>query len=440
MRKAIRDHLRDFIALVGLVLVALAVGLYILANQGVRFPWEEGTVRLRASFATAQAVVPGQGQTVRIAGVRIGDIEGTELVDGRAIVTFAIDPEYDGLVRRDATALLRPRTGLKDMFVELNPGTRAAPAADEDFVIPVSNTLPDVNPDEFLASLDVDTRAYLRLLLKGAGDGLRGRGEDLREVLRRFGPTYRDLARVTREVTKRRAELRRLVRSLNLVNRQLGGSDDELAELVDSASRSFGTLAARRDDLSGTVSRLPGTLEQATRTLTRVEGMARELEPAATELRAVPPALLTANRAVKPFAEEAAPLLRRDVRPFVRAARPAVGELSEIVPSLARSEPGLRDSLEVLNRLGNMLAHNPRGREAPGPNRDEGFLFHASWAGHQLNSVFSLTDAHGSARKATFGLTCDDFRGLDAANPLAEVGLALTPILTEPRFCGGGAR
>jgi phospholipid/cholesterol/gamma-HCH transport system substrate-binding protein len=438
VKKAIRDHLRDFVAIVVLAVLGIASALYILTAQGVRLPWEEGTVRLRAAFTTAQAIVPGQGQTVRVAGVRIGDIEGTELEGGRAIITFAIDPEYEGLVRRDATALLRPRTGLKDMFVELDPGTSDAPPADEDFVIPVSNTLPDVNPDEFLAVLDTDTRAYLKILLKGAGDGLRGRGGDLRAVLKRFEPTYRDLALVSGEVVKRRAELRRLVHSLNLVSRELGNSDDDLAELVDSAARSFGTLAERQDDVSGTVRRLPATLTQATSTLTSVEAMARALGPAATALRAVPPALDESNAAVRPFALEAAPLLADDVRPFVRAAGPAVRELSEAAPSLARSEPGLLRSLKVLNRLGNMLGHNPRGREGPDvAGRDEGFLFHGSWGAHQLNSVFSLTDAHGVGRKALLGVRCSDARGLRVVNPLAEIGLGLTPLLTDPRLCGG---
>ena len=62
------------------------------------------------------------------------------------------------------------------------------------WTLPVGNTLPDVNPDEILASLDADTRDYLTLLVDGAGQGLKGRGDDLREVFRRFEPTHRDLA------------------------------------------------------------------------------------------------------------------------------------------------------------------------------------------------------------------------------------------------------
>ena len=39
-------------------------------------------------------------------------------------------------------------------------------------MIPISQTLPDVNLDEILASLDTDTRDYLLLLLNDGAQGL----------------------------------------------------------------------------------------------------------------------------------------------------------------------------------------------------------------------------------------------------------------------------
>src|SRR3954453_6919912 len=83
-------------------------------------------------------------------------------------------------VYRDATILLRPKTGLKDMFLELNPGTNYDPNSNDDEnqngdTVPVANTAPDTNVDQILSALDGDTRSYLRLLLVGAGQGLNGR-------------------------------------------------------------------------------------------------------------------------------------------------------------------------------------------------------------------------------------------------------------------------
>ena len=63
----------------------------------MRFPFiEEKPFELKAEFQTAQAVIAGQGQTVRVAGVRIGDIGDVKLKDGRAIVRMDIDREVRG--------------------------------------------------------------------------------------------------------------------------------------------------------------------------------------------------------------------------------------------------------------------------------------------------------------------------------------------------------
>src|SRR5437867_1339188 len=108
---AIRKHLRDFIAVMVLVVVALVATYVILQNQRLRIPvLEEKPFTLKAEFETAQGVVPGQGQTIDVAGVRVGDVQNVELKNGVAVVTFAIDRKYLP-VYRNATILLRPRTG-----------------------------------------------------------------------------------------------------------------------------------------------------------------------------------------------------------------------------------------------------------------------------------------------------------------------------------------
>ena len=125
---------------------------------------------------------------MRVAGVEVGRIADVELEDGIAVVTLDIEKDYENLIRSDATALLRPKTALKDMFLEVNPGT--GKAVPEGGRISVANSLPDIDPDEVYAALDADTRPYLKLLVAGAGKGLRERGDDLREVFRRFEPIH----------------------------------------------------------------------------------------------------------------------------------------------------------------------------------------------------------------------------------------------------------
>ena len=146
MGTAIRKHLRDFVAVAALLVVALVVTVYIVENQRLRIPvFEEKPFELKAEFETAQAVVPGQGQTIRVAGVRIGDVSDVAVEDGVGVVTFEIERKFLP-VYKDATVLMRPTTGLKDMFFELDPGSEKAGEFDEGDTIPVVEHRPRRQP------------------------------------------------------------------------------------------------------------------------------------------------------------------------------------------------------------------------------------------------------------------------------------------------------
>ena len=122
MKRAINAYLPSFLAVAAVMLLGLGVGAYILSNQRLRFPLiEESPKKIDAVLSNAQAVQPGQGQSVRVAGVTVGAIGPVRLEDGRAVVTLEIEREFEDLVRA-TPALLRSKTGLKDMFVEVDPG------------------------------------------------------------------------------------------------------------------------------------------------------------------------------------------------------------------------------------------------------------------------------------------------------------------------------
>jgi phospholipid/cholesterol/gamma-HCH transport system substrate-binding protein len=435
VKTAIRKHAGHFGAVIGLAVIAAIVGGYIMHNQRMRFPWEGKPFQLQASFSTAQAVTPGQGQTVRVSGVRVGDITKVGLKDGKAVVTMSLDPQYKNFVHTDATALLRPKTGLKDMFIELDPGTDKAPLAKKGWTLPVSSTLPDVNPDEILSSLDSDTRDYLTLLVDGAGRGLKGRGDDLREVFRRFEPTHRDLALVNQQVALRHRNLSRLIHSLGDLNTELAGKSDDLAALVDSSSAVFRAFASEQSNISTAVGDLPGALKQTTDTLGRVQRFAETLRPAAVHLQPALRALNRANGAVQPFAKEAAPIVQKQIRPFVRDARPVVRSTTKPAQQLSSATPDLTSSFTVLNHLLNLVGYNPNGREDPGKDgREEGYLFWTAWLQHNGAAIFSTSDANGPFRPVTLGGTCGVFKSLAGENP--PLNQLLLPALTDPKICG----
>jgi phospholipid/cholesterol/gamma-HCH transport system substrate-binding protein len=433
----IRKNAKAFLAILGLIAIAAGISVYILNEQRMRFPWEPAPLRLKAEFPTAQAVTAGQGQTVRVSGVRIGDIGDVDLENGKAVVEMVIDPQYKGMIRTDAHALLRPRTGLKDMFIELEPGSDKAPAAQAGSTIPISATAPDVNPDEVLAELDSDTRDYLKLLIGDAGRGLQGRGLDLREVLRRFEPTHRDLARVNSAVATRRENLRHLITSLNTLNGELAKRGDDLAGLVDSSSAVMHSFASEDANLAAAVGELPGTLRQTTDTMTRLERYAKLLGPTAAHLRPAAKALGPANDAVRPLAREATPLLANDIRPFVREARPVARDLRPAAHNLAAATPALTKSFVAINHFLNLAAYNPGGQEDPSKaDRQEGYLFWAAWVQHMATQLFSMSDAHGTFRPVTVAAPCATIKQILHEQPQLEFLQMLTPILTDSAACG----
>ena len=435
--RVLRKNLPALGAILGLFAIAFAVGLYIVQNQRLRIPLlDEQPLRMNVALQTANAVTPGQGQTVQVAGVQVGRIASVKLEDGVAIVGIEIEREFDDLIRTDAHALLRPRTGLKDMYIQVfpRPGS-TAPIAEEGFTIPVANTLTDVDLHEILGELGERTQNYIRLFAHGAGSGLKNNGNDLAEVFERFAPTMRDLALVNRAVAQERVQLKRLITSLASLNGKLAEKPEDLTQLVDAGAATFGAFASEDDDLRATVEELPSTLKQASSTLRELRPFARELRPATRELIPVFQALEEANRRVQPFAREAAPILRTRIRPFVRESRPLVRDLRPATRSLAASFPDLRRSGSVLNRFFNMLAFNQDGPEPAGkPTRDEGFLFWLAWLTHQTVYLQNVEDANGPLRPLFLTGTCGSLTSIALGEPALEFGLNLSPILATA--CG----
>ena len=417
MRTAIRKHLADFLAVVALFAIGSGVAAYILAHQRLRFPLiEDKPFVVKMELENAQAVQPGQGQTIRSAGVEIGQIGDVELEEGVAVVEMELEPRYEGYVRDDATALLRTKTGLKDMFVELDPGD--GEPLDEGERIPVANTAPDIDPDEVLAALDADTRDYLKLLVTGAGKGLDGHGDDLSETFRRFAPLHRDLDRVTEAIAERRDNLRRLIHNYGLLVDELGGKDEDLTRLVRASEAVFDSFAAEESNVSAFVSKLPAALRDTRVTLGKVERLGQRLGPSLESLRPAFRELDDANEAVLPFVEDATPIVRDEIRPFARAGRPFFRDLGRGARDLAKAGPDLTDTFHGLNRLFNIGAHNPNGNEgltgdlAKDRARDEGYLYWLAWTAQNTVSLFSTSDAQGPFRRIFLGgVNCNTFTG-----------------------------
>jgi phospholipid/cholesterol/gamma-HCH transport system substrate-binding protein len=438
MKHAIRKHMRDFVAIIGLFLIAIAVASFVLAHQRLYLPsWVPfvGTnfYTVNAEFSTAQAVVPGQGQTVNIAGVPIGEIGKVSLKNGVAVVQMKIKPHHP--VYKNATLLLRPKTGLKDMYIEMDPGTKSAGVVPRGGTLPVSNTLPDVNLDEILSNLDSDTRAYLQILINAGGEafGSKGYSSDLRETFKRFDPTAKDTAKLTSLLSQRRANLRHVIHNFQLLTTALAGRDHQLTQLVDSSNANFQAIASEDQKLEQTLQLLPGTLDTANTTLAKADKLAQVLGPTFQALRPGARALGPSLAATRPFLKQTTPVIQNQLRPFSRAAQPTVHQLRIAAHHLLPVAPRLTRTAQFLNVLLNELAYNP-----PGPQ--EGFLYWAAWVNHAGASIFSTQDAHGAVRRGLFITDCTSLgvlQALEGLNPQLAVLIQLLHAPTQQQVCNG---
>jgi phospholipid/cholesterol/gamma-HCH transport system substrate-binding protein len=390
--KAIREHMRDFVAIAALLVIGLITTGVILSEQGAKLPsWVPGLgsdrFQLRAELSTAQAVVPGQGQTVNIAGIDVGKVAGVELENGVGVVEMDLENEYAELVHSDATLLVRPRTGLQDMTLELQTGSKGEPV-EEGFTVPLANTQPNINPDQILASLDADTRGFLTLLLEAGGKGIGPNGEKLSAVFRRFEPLARDLKRISGGLAERRAAIARSITNFGKLSEQLASSDTRLADFVSSSNAALDAFANQEANIRSSLQELPSALAETRRALESGDRLALELGPASERLIPTARSLGPALRESRPFFRKTLDPIKTQIRPFTRQVDTPVRHLRQLADELNKTTPPLRQGVGEVNKLFNALAFDP-------PGAAESYLFYLGWLNHNGNAILSLQDAHG---------------------------------------------
>jgi phospholipid/cholesterol/gamma-HCH transport system substrate-binding protein len=430
VRDQIERYRSAFIAVVTMVLIAALVGGYVLAHENLKLPsWVpvlgHATFSLDAEFNTAQAVTPGQGQAVTIAGAKIGEIATVSLRDGVALVTMKVNPKYSKYIYRNATMLLRPKTQLQDITVEVNPGTRSAGKLRSGEVLPLSQTGANIDFDEFLAGLDAETRSYVQELIAGLGIGLKENGRALSAALKRFDPTSRYVEEIATEVERRHANVARAIHNFRLLTEALGGKDQQLSELVDSANAVLGTFAKEDASFKKTLALLPGALHKTGTSLGKVATATHVLGPTLHALLPFARALGPANEAVGRLSEKTAPIIKNEVRPFAHEILPVVDELGPGTKKLSEALPKLATSFSVLDEFFNEIAYNP------GPSKG-GFLFFLDWGNHDLNSVLSTADANGVLGRSVVYFNCEILQHLEAVESVNTNVKTLVSLLRPP--------
>ncbi len=436
MKRAIRIHRVDFIAIVALVIGAIAVTGYIFLHQPSFTLFKDYYV-VNVPFSTASAVTAGQGQTVNIAGVPVGQVGGVSVKNGHAVVQMNLYKQY-APIYRNATVLLRPRTPLKDMYLALDPGTPSAGKVPNGGSLSVGATLPDVDFGDFLSSLDADTRNYLLLLLAGGAQAFQNNPEggaaptpstvaDLRGIFKRFAPLNRDTSTFTTLLAARQRDIRESIHGLNEVTNAIGGVDRQLASLIESSNTNFQAISSQDAQLEQALSLFPPTLRQAVSTNGKLVGFARASGLANSRLLPFAHFLAPALVASRSLFRDTTPVLRNQVRPFAVAVQPVARILRPAAIELSRATPPLTRSFRVLNTLFNTLTYKSPGAQS--------YLFWGSWLSHNADELARLQDGHGPTLQGVFMGTCSQLQLLEQTLVLAVPSISnLLALLNAPNW------
>jgi phospholipid/cholesterol/gamma-HCH transport system substrate-binding protein len=398
-----RGHRTDTIAILVLGLVGLVMMLGIFTEQKASLPsWlpfvGEEFEEISAEFTTAQAVTPGQGQAVDVSGIQIGKVGSVDLEDGHAVVGMEIEPKYMKLIHPDAQFLLRPKTGLNDMIVEVEPGSGGEPVEDG-HRFGLAQTEPNIQLEALWNSLDADTRQYIQLLVAGGAQGIGGRGVQLGNALRRFEPFVEYNAKLNKAVAGRRTELAKVIHDFGELTTELGKHDSQIRRFVGSSEKALGNFANQQQAIEEAFEQFPATLRVAKEGFASSNEFSKVALPTLTKLIPQAQASTPAFKATeKLFSQTTAPI-RDGIRPFSREIRPLLTHANEASKPFEKTVRSFGESLGGLNSFFNELAYKPKGDK-------QSYLFYLPWVNHDINSSFSLEDGGGALLRSQVNLSC----------------------------------
>jgi phospholipid/cholesterol/gamma-HCH transport system substrate-binding protein len=412
----LRRYGRYFVVLLTLWVIGLAAGIYIVINQ--RFPNPFASfVKVNGTFETAAGVVPGLGEPVDIAGVNVGEITGTSLSNGRGVIHMELKPSSlpePHKLYRNASAVLFPKTPLKDMEIDVDPGTPNAGVMPQGGTIPVSQTSVPVDSDELLDALDTDTRTWFASLITDLNQGTTGRGQDIKALLQTLGPTSAQLRTIGDLLAARRHELAQIVHNLGTLTKAVSVKDGQLQAVVRAGDRTVGALATQDVALRQAITRLPGTLQTTSTTLTDSTKLAEALGPTAAALVPVARRLPSTLKNSRTLFQGAALLPLNKIPAFVNATIPLARQLPPVESNLNQELPSLISSFKVLGAVTNEIAYVP-GHGNPG------FLHWLGWFAHNSDSFLSTSDANGGGWRGLLLLSCSDLNGGSLGTLITQV-------------------
>jgi phospholipid/cholesterol/gamma-HCH transport system substrate-binding protein len=261
--------------LIFIVVTTVATSLLVVTIGNVSFG---DTKEYKAVFSDATGVV--NGDDVRVAGVKVGNVEDVEIVDRtRALVTFKVASDHP--ITDSTFASVRYRNLVGQRYIALTQGVGGPSILREGATIPLTRTAPALDLTvlfngfkplfEALSPEDVNKLAYEIVTV------FQGEGGTLESLLAHT-------ASVTTTLASRDQIIGDLITNLNDVMKTLGNRDSELSDLLVKLREFISGLSQDREAILGS---LDSVSSLAVQTSDLVTGIRPGLTEDITQLRKV---------------------------------------------------------------------------------------------------------------------------------------------------------
>jgi virulence factor Mce-like protein len=320
--------------------------LWLWFSFGGPLPLSPEGYRIKAQMPESTLLV--KEADVRMAGLDIGKVKNLNLQrEGGSEVEMEIDPEFAPLPK-DVKAILRQKSLLGQIYIELTPGTRDGPKLDDGDKIEQDAVVEPVELDEIISLFNEETRKNFQGWIREISIAIsNGRSEDLSNAIGNLDDFAAAGSKALRILDDEEPALRRLVKNTGITLNALTERRGQLRDLIGNANTFFEAVASRDDALAETIAIFPTFLDESRLTLDRLRTFAndthpliRDLIPVAIELRptlrdlgALAPDLKDVFRKLDPVISESDRTLPAAER-FLRGAKPIFPALHTYLPEL----------------------------------------------------------------------------------------------------------
>jgi len=314
--------------------------LWLWFSFGGPLPLRPEGYRIKAQMPESSLLV--KEANVRMAGLDIGKVKNLSLSrQGGNEVEMEIDPAF-APVPRDVRAILRQKSLLGQIYIELTPGSRDGPKLDDGEMISTKSVVEPVELDEIISLFNKETRENFQGWIRELALAIEnGRGEDLSNAIGNLDDFAAAGSDVLKILDDQEPALRRLVKNTGVTLNALTARRGNLRDLIGNANTFFEAVASRDDALAETISIFPTFLDESRQTLNRLRVFANNTHPLVRDL--VPVAI-----ALRPTLHDLGQLAP-DLKNVFRKLKPVIDESKENLPAAQRFLEGAKPLFPALH-------------------------------------------------------------------------------------------